>query len=201
MATLTAYVSKKEGSYQEVTAYDMAEWVLQDYSDTYYRDGFSVTLGEAGTTDDQTFAHPDGSTFDPPPSSSFSQEATSYLPDNVSHTAPRDLLYKKSILRFLKREIVESATEVFEIVAGYLTFADATYAHKARDGMTVSYDGTRYFIVQTTGNGFGLSATEGGALAAINGSGNALTIAFSYPIAEFFAEDIDGYSNTAPIFP
>lgn len=206
MASLTAFVLFKDGSYQKVTNYDVAQWEAEDYSDGYYRDEFSspspIDGAETVTPDALNFWFPDGTelTGYGGLSPTFTEKPTAKLPDSMQHAALRQITYERSILRFyVMNPIVSTGTgSGFTVTSGVVQFTSPTYLHKIREGSRVDFGGTAYYAVQVTGNSFGLSLTKGGAISPVSGGGSPLTLGAMYPIGEFFAKDIKSYSNEIP---
>jgi hypothetical protein len=143
-----------------------------------------------------TFMEVDVGVSGSPPNFSVQQ------PDEVSHTAPRQLRWNETVLTFANDDGVsavftaDNATNTINCTAHPFSGKRITLQGSLPTGL---FTDVMYYVIQPTADSFKLSLTENGSVVAFttNGSGT-LTATVVDVVAEFPWANILGWSDTAP---
>jgi hypothetical protein len=197
-----AYVLLKGGIYHPVENYQVAfETTQNDYlpGDTFRNDwSLPAAIGTlAATATGTNFYYPPEVEFTPGVTPTYSGKPTAYLPDPVAGVAPRDLMVKQTRLRFF--ELITTALTA-HVAAGIVVHASNPFVDG--DLVALSGSGTAHYVINAGPGGFGLAATEGGALLSgfSSGGGTLPTLLGWSRIADFKPQEWKSWSNIKPVY-
>lgn len=198
----TAYVLLKGGIYQPVESYHVAfETDVNDFlpGDTYRNDwALPAAIGTlASTAPGTNFYYPPGVTFTAGVSPTYSAKPQAFLPDPVAGVAPRDVVLKHTRLRFFK---FISSVLTAHVAAGMVTLSGNP--HVDGDIVAIGNSAAAYYVINAGPGGFGLAATEGGALlTGLSSGGGSIPALMGWSrIADFRPNEWKTCSNAIPVY-
>lgn len=198
----TAYVLLKGGIYHLVENYHVVfETTQNDYlpGDTFRNDWSlpAVIATMASTAPGTNFYYPPETEFTAGASPTYSAKPQAYLPDPVAGVDPRDVTVKQTRLRFF--ELVTSVLTA-HVAAGEVILPASPFVNG--DLVAIQGSAAAYYVINAGPGGFGLAATEGGALLTglSSGGGSLPTLLGWSRIADFKPGEWKTCSNAKPVY-